>query len=72
MLIYGKEGFIHWLKNRGLSDSSISKYAKQADNRIKKDLGISFYSIKDIDKLSHTTELRQLISKIQYRIHTME
>lgn len=52
MSTYGQEGFIRWLKKRGLSDSSISKYSKQANNRIIQDLGISFYSVEKIDDLS--------------------
>lgn len=36
---------------RGLSGSSVSKYASQAHNRILKDLGISFYDIKSMNEL---------------------
>lgn len=36
---------------RKLSDSSIAKYARQAHNRILKDLGISFYDIESMNEL---------------------
>lgn len=36
---------------RKLSNSSIAKYARQAHNRIQKDLGISFYDIESMNEL---------------------
>lgn len=49
--IYGKSAFIEWLRLKGLSESSRAKYAVQADNRIKKDLGVSFYELRSIAEL---------------------
>lgn len=44
--------FERWLQQKGLSKSSISKYARQAHNRILKDIGLSFYQINNVEELS--------------------
>lgn len=51
---------------RQLSESSISKYARQAHNKIQKELGISFYVLESMD------ELHQLLLDVKRMERLME
>lgn len=61
-----QELFKQWLSRRGLSHSSIAKYATQAHNRILKDLGQSFYA------LNKNTDLAQLLIDVRLMEKQME
>ncbi|MGX7199803.1 hypothetical protein [Enterococcus nangangensis] len=61
-----QELFKQWLSRRGLSQSSIAKYATQAHNKIVKDLGISFYT------LTKSTDLAQLLNDVRLMEKQME
>lgn len=53
--------FEKWMQQKGLSESSISKYARQAHKRILRDIGLSFYQMKNVEELSQLlTDVRML------------
>lgn len=67
--------FEYYLKNhRGLSDSSVRKYARQAHNRIYRDLGVSFYEVDSMEKLHElllaVKELEKKMAKDPKRMYS--
>lgn len=68
------DGFQHWLRERGLSPSSLSKYANQSHNRIFKDLGISFYELDSLEELNKllkdVRELEKLMERDPKRMYS--
>ncbi len=66
--------FQHWLRKRGLSQSSVSKYATQSHNRILKDLGVSFYELVSVEELNQllldVRELEKLMEKDPRRMYS--
>ena len=66
--------FIHWLRKKGLSPSSISKYTTQSHNRILKDLGVSFYELNSVEQLNQllldVRKLEKLMEKDPRRMYS--
>ena len=66
--------FQHWLRKKGLSPSSVSKYASQSHNRILKDLGVSFYELNSIEQLNQllldVRKLEKLMEKDPRRMYS--
>lgn len=68
MLTDNQAEFVSYLKNhRNLSASSISKYARQAHNRIYKDLGISFYDLESMEDLHNLLQAVKELEKIMVK-----
>lgn len=66
--------FQHWLRKKGLSPSSVSKYASQSHNRILKDLGVSFYELNSVEQLNQllldVRKLEKLMEKDPRRMYS--
>lgn len=67
MKVVNQKEFEAYLEShRKLSNSSISKYARQSHNRILRDLGISFYEVESMDAL------HQLLNDVKQMESLME
>ena len=54
--------FQQWLRKKGFTANSVSKYSTQSHNRILKDLGISFYEFDSLEKLNQLLfDVRELV-----------
>lgn len=67
IILSNQEEFEKYLSTiKGLSISSIAKYAQQSHNRIQRDLGISFYAVDSM------TDLHQLLQDVKVLEQQME